>query len=157
RSGVRQGVLVFVVGAVVIAGTVGIAGLEGALAALRDRLDELGAPTGDSAWGGIALLTFCIAVGGSLIGSVLGAVRGDGGRQRPLAGARDLEAGPEPGPGAGAGAQRRGGAQAREGGEQEGHTEVPREPPPGVERARDGDREGDGGRDAEPASTAAGP
>ena len=157
RSGVRQGVLVFVVGAVVIAGTVGIAGLEGAVAALRDRLDELGAPTGDSAWGGIALLTFCIAVGGSLIGSIIGAVRGERWHQRLLARALDPDVGPEAELRAEAEAQRRAVAQALERAEQEGHTEVTQELPPGVERDRDGDRDGDGGRDAEPASTAAGP
>ena len=169
RSGVRQGVLVFVLGAVVIAGAIGIAQLEGALAALRDRLDELGAPTGDSAWGSIALLTICIAVGGSLVGSITGAVRGERWHQRLVARALDPDVGPEADRRAEVEAQREAMARALERADQEGATEVSQELPPGMKRHRDGDRDrhreedgdgdgdGDGEREGEPASTAAGP
>jgi hypothetical protein len=160
RSGVRQGVLVFVVGAVVIAGAIGIMQLEGALAALRDRLDELGAPTGDSAWGGIALLTICIAVGGSLVGSIIGGVRGDRWHQRLVARAMDPDVGPEADRRAELEAQREAMARALERADEAGATEATQELPPGLNRDRDRDRDGDRDRDidrdAEPASTAAG-
>jgi hypothetical protein len=163
RSGVRQGLLVFLVGIVVIVGALGIAQLEGALAALRDRLDELGAPTGDSAWGGIAVLTICAAAGGSLLGSIIGAVRGERWHQRLVARAMDPDVGPEADRRAEVEAQREAMARALARAEQEGETEVTQELPPGMKRDRDRDRDGDrerdrdGDREDEPASTAAGP
>jgi hypothetical protein len=163
RSGVRQGLLVFLVGIVVIVGALGIAQLEGALAALRDRLDELGAPTGDSAWGGIALLTICAAAGGSLLGSIIGAVRGERWHQRLVARAMDPDVGPEADRRAEVEAQREAMARALARADQEGETEVTQELPPGMKRDRDRDRDGnrdrdrDGDREDEPASTAAGP
>jgi hypothetical protein len=150
RSGVRHGVLVFVVGAVVIAGAIGIAQLEGALAALRDRLDELGAPTGDSAWGGIVLLTIGIAVAGSLAGSMIGAVRGERWHERLVARALDPDVGPEADRRAELEAQRQAMAKALERADQAGITEVTQELPPGV--AREPSR-----TESEPASTGAGP
>jgi hypothetical protein len=95
RAGLRHGILVFVAGAAVLAAAVGTAHLEGALSAVRERLDDLGAPTGDSAWGGIALLTIGVAVAGALAGSLFGGARGERWHQRLVARALDPEVGPE--------------------------------------------------------------
>lgn len=95
RAGLRHGVLVFAVGLVVLAAAGGIAQLEDALPAIRDRLDSLGAPTGDGVWGGVAVITGAAAVAGMLLGSVLGAVRGERWHQRLIARALDPDVGPE--------------------------------------------------------------
>jgi hypothetical protein len=134
---------VFVAGAAVLAAAVGIAQLEGALSAVRDRLDDLGVPTGDSAWGGIALLTIGIAVAGALAGSLFGGVRGERWHQRLVARASDPEVGPEA-------EKRRAAAKALERAHEAGVITESQELPAGVEREPLS-------TDAAPASTAAEP
>ncbi|HEY3096942.1 MAG TPA: hypothetical protein VGK05_08890 [Acidimicrobiia bacterium] len=95
RGGLRHGMLVFLVGAVVLATATGIAHFEDALSAVRERVESLGAPTGDSAWGGILLLTAVVALAGTLLGSLLGAVRGERWHQRLVSRAADPKVGPE--------------------------------------------------------------
>jgi hypothetical protein len=95
RAGLRHGMLVFLVGVVVLAAATGIAHFEDALSAIRDRVDSLGAPTGDSAWGGIVLLTAVVALACSLLGSLLGGVRGERWHQRLVSRAADPNVGPE--------------------------------------------------------------
>ncbi len=95
RAGLRHGVLVLVVGTALVAGAIGVAHLEGALSALRERFDDLGAPTGDSTWSGIALLTVGVAFAGSLAGAAIGGVRGERWHQRLVARALDPDVGPE--------------------------------------------------------------
>jgi len=95
RTGLRHGVLVFAVGVGVLAGAAGIAGVEGAGAAIRDRLESFGAPTDTSTWFGIAIVTGAAAFGGMLLGAVLGGVRGERWHQRLVARALDPDIGPE--------------------------------------------------------------
>ena len=114
RAGLRHGVLVLVVGVVAIAAAIGIAALEGAGSAARDRLADLGVPTGDSSWGGIALLTAGVALVGALTGSLLGGVRGERWHERLVARALDPDVGPEADLRAEAEAQRRSAAKALE-------------------------------------------
>jgi hypothetical protein len=95
RAGIRHGVLVFVVGVIVLAAAGGIAQLEGAIRAVTDRLESMGAPTGDSAWAGVALVVGLAAVGGMLVGSLLGGVRGERWHQRLIARALDPDVGPD--------------------------------------------------------------
>jgi hypothetical protein len=95
RAGLHHGMLVFLVGVVVLAAAAGIAQLEDALSAVRDRLESLGAPTGDSAWSGIILLSAVVALAGTLLGSLLGAMRGERWHQRLVNRAADSNVGPE--------------------------------------------------------------
>jgi hypothetical protein len=95
RAGLRHGVLVFVVGAVVVAAAIGVATLEGGTAAISDRLESLGAPTDDTAWFGVGALSVAVALAGMLLGSLLGAVRGERWHQRLVARALDPNIGPE--------------------------------------------------------------
>jgi len=95
RAGLRHGVLVFLVGVIVLAGATGIAHFEDALSAIRDRVDSLGAPTGDAAWGGISLLSAAVALAGMMLGSLIGGVLGERWHQRLVARAVDPDVGPE--------------------------------------------------------------
>jgi 4-amino-4-deoxy-L-arabinose transferase-like glycosyltransferase len=95
RAGLRHGALVFVVGAVVVAAAVGVTVLEGGATAISDRLESLGAPTDDSAWFGVGVLSVAVALAGMLLGSLLGGVRGERWHQRLLARALDPNIGPE--------------------------------------------------------------
>ena len=95
RAGMRHGLLVFVIGLLVIAAAIGIAQLEGAVSVVRDRFDDLGAPTGESTWGGIVLLTIGVGLAGALVGSLLGGRRGERWHQRLVARATDPGIGPE--------------------------------------------------------------
>ena len=149
RAGVRHGLLVFVVGAVVIAGTIGIAHREGALSAIRERFADIGAPTGDSAWGGIALLTLGVALVGALAASLFGGARGERWHERLVARALDPDVGPEADLRAEVEAQRRATAKALERADKAGITEMTQELPPGV--AREPSRP-----ESEPATTGAG-
>jgi hypothetical protein len=95
RAGLRHGVLVFVVGAVVVAAAVGVAALEGGTIAISDRLESVGAPTDDTAWFGVGVLSVAVALAGMLLGSLLGAVRGERWHQRLATRALDPNIGPE--------------------------------------------------------------
>ena len=95
RAGVRHGAPVFVVGAAVLAAAAAIAQLEGGLSAIRDRVESLGAPTGDSVSTGVGVLVGALALGGMLFGSLLGAVRGERWHQRLVFRALDQDVGPE--------------------------------------------------------------
>lgn len=95
RAGLRHGVLVFAAGVIVLAAAGGIAQLEGGITAVTDRLESMGAPTGSSAWAGIALVVGLAAVGGMLVGSILGGVRGERWHQRLIARALDPDVGPD--------------------------------------------------------------
>jgi hypothetical protein len=95
RAGIRHGVFVFVVGVVLLAAAAGIAQFEGGLSAIRDRVEGLGAPTGDSAWTGVATITGAFALAGMLLGSLLGGARGERWHQRLVARALDPDIGPD--------------------------------------------------------------
>jgi hypothetical protein len=95
RAGVRHGVLVFVAGAVLLAGAAGIAQVEGALSAVRDQLEGLGAPTGVSTWTGVGTVSGAVALAGMLLGSLLGGVRGERWHQRLVARALNPDIGPD--------------------------------------------------------------
>ncbi|MDQ6852489.1 MAG: hypothetical protein M3046_02175, partial [Actinomycetota bacterium] len=95
RAGVRHGVLVFVAGAVLLAGAAGIAQVEGALSAVRDQLDGLGAPTGVSTWTGVGTVSGAVALAGMLLGSLLGGVRGERWHQRLVDRALNPDIGPD--------------------------------------------------------------
>jgi hypothetical protein len=173
RAGMRHGLLVFVFGLVVIAAAIGITQLEGALTVIRDRFDDLGAPTGESTWSGIVLLTIGVALAGALVGSLLGGRRGERWHQRLVARATDPGIGPEADLRARVEGQRLEAAKALERARKAGvlsaeatttavtarparrtETATPRDD--GHDDRGDDDRGGDG-RDAEPASTGAGP
>ena len=95
RAGLRHGVLVFAIGVAVLVVVAGIAQLEQATSAVRDRLESLGAPTGTSTWLGVGSLTGVIALVGMLVGSLLGGVRGERWHQRLVARALDPDVGPD--------------------------------------------------------------
>jgi hypothetical protein len=95
RAGLRHGVLVFVVGLVLLTVAAGIAQFEGGLPAIRDQVEGLGAPTGDSTWTGVATISGAVALGGMLLGSLLGAVRGERWHQRLVTRALDPNIGPD--------------------------------------------------------------
>jgi hypothetical protein len=154
RAGARHGLLVFVVGVVVILVAIGIAQLEGALSVVRDRFDDLGAPTGESTWTGIALVTIGVALAGAFTGSLLGGARGERWHQRLVARAMDPAIGPEADLRAEVDAQREAAARTMERARLAGVIQTDEEPiTPGAER--DDGRDDD--RDAESASTGAGP
>jgi hypothetical protein len=112
RAGMRHGLLVFVAGAVLLVAAAAITGLEGGLSAIRDRVESLGAPTGDSLWTGVGVLTGTVALVGTLLGSVLGALRGERWHQRLVARALDPDIGPDADLRADVEAQRTAAAQA---------------------------------------------
>ena len=185
RAGLRNGMLVAVLGVVLLAAIAAIARLEGATSAIVDRLESLGAPTDGTTWYGVGGLSGAVALGGMILGGVLGGVRGERWHQRLLVRAANPDIGPEADPRAEAERQRRTAekalarAQRAEGMEVpedmdaaeemevSEEMEVPEEtgtPMPGVRTKRSGD----GGREhgseeepahtrSEPAPTAAGP
>jgi len=170
RAGMRHGLMVFVIGLLVIGCALGIAQLEGAVTVVRDRFEDLGAPTGESTWTGIVLLTIGVALAGALVGSLLGGARGERWHQRLVARATDPAIGPEADLRAEVDTQRQAAAKAldraRKAGvvpaaeSSEAATAIQDRPTETeTDGERDGDHEGerDGGRDAEPASTASGP
>jgi hypothetical protein len=114
RAGLRHGVLVFAVGLAVLAAAAGIAQLEDGLSAIRDRVESVGAPTGNGVWGGVAVITGAAAVAGMLLGSLLGGVRGERWHQRLIARALDPDIGPEADLRADVDAQRKAAAEALE-------------------------------------------
>jgi signal transduction histidine kinase len=162
RAGMRHGLMVFVVGLLVIGCALGIAQLEGAVTVVRDRFEDLGAPTGESTWTGIVLLTIGVALAGALVGSLLGGARGERWHQRLVARATDPAIGPEADLRAEVEAQREAAAKALErarkagvvpaGESSEAATAIQDRP---TETSADGERDGD--REAEPASTSSGP
>jgi hypothetical protein len=135
RAGLRHGVLVFVVGLVVLAAAAGIAQLEGALSALGDRVESIGAPTGDGTWGGVAVITGAAAVAGMALGSVLGGLRGERWHQRLIARALDPDIGPEADLRADAEAQRKAAAEALERAQKAGALDDDVEPEAGADDA----------------------
>lgn len=160
RAGMRHGLLVFVVGLVVIAAAIGIAQLEGAVGVVRDRFDDLGAPTGESTWSGIVLLTIGVAFVGAFVGSMLGGARGERWHQRLVARATDPSIGPEADLRAAVEAQRQAADKAVERARKAGVVPEDEEAEsasaaPGEPTGAAADAEHDEGRDAEPASTGA--
>jgi hypothetical protein len=114
RAGLRHGALVFAVGLVVLAGATGIAQVEDALSAIRDRVESVGAPTSNGVWGGVAVIVAAAGVAGMLLGSLLGGVRGERWHQRLIARALDPDIGPDADLRADVEAQRRAAAEALE-------------------------------------------
>jgi hypothetical protein len=130
RVGVRHGVLVFVAGLVVLAAAAGIAQLEGALSAIRERVESIGAPTGGGTWGGVAVVTGAAAIAGMAIGSLLGGLRGERWHQRLIARALDPDVGPDADLRADAEAQSRAAAEALERAQKAGALDGDVEPEP---------------------------
>lgn len=184
RAGLRNGVLVVVLGVALLAVVAAVAQLEGATSAVVDRLEGLGAPTGGTTWYGLGVLSGAVALGGMIVGGVLGGVRGERWHQRLLVRAANPDVGPDADLRAEAERQRRaaekalararkaGVAEAPEGTEVSEEQEVPEKmevpertdtPMPGVRTisARDGDKEEEEGEPdhtrSEPAPMAAGP
>jgi hypothetical protein len=166
RAGMRHGLMVFVLGLLVIGCTLGIAQLEGAVTVVRNRFEDLGAPTGESTWTGVVLLTIGVALAGALVGSLLGGARGERWHQRLIARATDPGIGPEADLRAEVEAQRWAAEKALERARKAGvvpadesseaATAIQDRP---TETTTDGERDGkrDGDRESEPASTASGP
>jgi hypothetical protein len=71
RAGLRNGVLAGVLGVLVLAAVGAVAQLEGAISAVVDRLESLGAPTDGSTWFGLGVLTGAVALGGMILGGLL--------------------------------------------------------------------------------------
>jgi hypothetical protein len=171
RAGLRNGVLVAVLGVVLLAAVAAVARLEGATSAIVDRLESLGAPTDGTTWYGLGVLSGAVALGGMILGALLGGVRGERWHQRLLVRAANPDIGPEADLRAEAERQRRAAAKALARAHRAEVMEVPESadtPMRGVRTisARDGDMEpaGDGDLEevpdrtrGEPAPTAAGP
>jgi hypothetical protein len=169
RAGFRNGVLVLVFGVVLLAAAAAVAQLEGATSAIADRLESLGAPTDGSTWYGLGALSGAVALGGMILGAVLGGMRGERWHQRLVVRAASPDIGPEADLRAEAERQRRAAEKALARAHEAGVMEVPEttdapEPPARTIPAADGDNEGDKDegeeRDptrSEPATTAAGP
>jgi hypothetical protein len=182
RAGLRNGVLVAVLGVVLLAVVAAVARLEGATSAVVDRLQAVGAPTDGTTWYGLAVLSGAVALGGMILGGVLGGVRGERWHQRLLVRAANPDIGPEADLRAEAERQRRAAAKALARAHKAGVIEVPEDsevsddgefadgaevpertdtPMPGVRTisARDGDKEEEepDHTRSEPAPTAAGP
>src|SRR6266545_957363 len=77
RAGLRNGVLVVVLGVVLLVVVGAVAQLEGATSAIADRLESLGAPTDGTTWYGLGVSSGAVALGGMILGGVLGGVRGE--------------------------------------------------------------------------------
>jgi hypothetical protein len=182
RAGLRNGVLVAVVGVVLLAAVAAVAQLEGATSALVDRLESLGAPTDGTTWYGLGVLSGAVALGGMTLGALLGGVRGERWHQRLLVRAANPDIGPDADLRAEAERQRRAAEKALARAQRAGVIEVPEDadtpmpsvrtipagngetPMPGVRTipAGDGEMEGDMEEEpdhtrSEPAPTAAGP
>jgi hypothetical protein len=95
RAGLRNGVLVAVLGVVLLAVVAAVAQLEGATSAIVDRLEGLGAPTDGTTWYGLGVLSGAAALGGMILGGVLGGVRGERWHQRLLVRAANPDIGPD--------------------------------------------------------------
>jgi hypothetical protein len=174
RAGLRNGLLVVALGVVLLLLVAVVAQLEGATSAIADRLESLGAPTDGTTWYGLGVSSGAVALGGMILGGVLGGVRGERWHQRLLVRAANPDIGPEADLRAEAERQRRAAekalARAQKAGVMEApdaevtHAEVPDgsdTPMPGVRRtpAANGDKEEEEPADdrSEPAPTAAGP
>jgi hypothetical protein len=95
RAGLRNGVLVAALGVVFLAVVAAVAQLEGATSAIVDRLEGLGAPTDGTTWYGLGVLSGAVALGGMILGGVLGGVRGERWHQRLLVRAANPDIGPD--------------------------------------------------------------
>jgi hypothetical protein len=176
RAGLRNGVLVVVLGVVLLLVVAAVAQLEGATSAIADRLESLGAPTDGTTWYGLGVSSGAVALGGMILGGVLGGVRGERWHQRLLVRAANPDIGPEADLRAEAERQRRAAEKALARAHKAGVIEVPDAevpdadvpdgsdtPMPGVRRtpAANGDKEKDEEPDddarSDPAPTAAGP
>jgi hypothetical protein len=178
RAGLRNGVLVAVLGVVLLAAVAAVAQLEGATSALVDRLESLGAPTDGTTWYGLGVLSGAVALGGMILGALLGGVRGERWHQRLLVRAANPDIGPDADLRAEAERQRRAAEKALARAQRAGVIEVPEDtdtPMPSVRTIPAGDGEtpmpgvrtipaGDGDMEeepdhprSEPAPTAAGP
>jgi hypothetical protein len=167
RAGLRNGVLVVVLGVVLLVVVAAVAQLEGATSAIADRLESLGAPTDGTTWYGLGVSSGAVALGGMILGGVLGGVRGERWHQRLLVRAANPDIGPDADLRAEAERQRHAAEKALARAHNAGLMEVADgsdTPMPGVRRtpAADGDKEGDKEEEtdhtrSEPAPTAAGP
>jgi hypothetical protein len=170
RAGLRNGVLVVVLGVVLLVVVAAVAQLEGAISAIADRLESLGAPRDGTTWYGLAVSSGAVALGGMILGGVLGGVRGERWHQRLLVRAANPDIGPDADLRAEAERQRRAAEKALARAHQAGVLEVRNgevpdgsdTPMPGVRRtpaanADEGDEEPDDHARSEPAPTAAGP
>ncbi|MFL6242253.1 MAG: TIGR04086 family membrane protein [Acidimicrobiia bacterium] len=164
RAGLRNGVLVVVLGVVLLAAVAAVAQLEGATSAIADRLESLGAPTDTTTWYGLGVLSGAVALGGMILGGVLGGVRGERWHQRLLVRAANPDIGPDADLRAEAERQRRAAEKALARIHKAGAMEIPDSadtPEPTTRAIPAGDGEGEtwngqSERD-EPAPTAAGP
>jgi hypothetical protein len=166
RAGLRNGVLVVVLGVVLLVVLAAVAQFEGATSAIADRLESLGAPTDGTTWYGLGVSSGAVALGGMILGGVLGGVRGERWHQRLLVRAANPDIGPEADLRAEAERQRRAAEKALARIHKAGVMEIPDntdtpEPTTRAIPAGDGDmeeeeEERDYTRD-EPAPTAAGP
>ncbi|HEV3135636.1 MAG TPA: TIGR04086 family membrane protein [Acidimicrobiia bacterium] len=95
RAGLRNGVLVAVFGVALLAAVAAVARLEGATSAIVDRLEGVGAPTDGTTWYGLGALSGAAALGGMILGGVLGGVRGERWHQRLLVRAANPDIGPD--------------------------------------------------------------
>jgi hypothetical protein len=163
RAGLRNGVLVVVLGVVLLVVVAAVAQLEGAISAIADRLESLGAPRDGTTWYGLAVSSGAVALAGMILGGVLGGVRGERWHQRLLVRAANPDIGPDADLRAEAERQRRAAEKALARAHEAGVREVPDgtdTPMPGVRRvpaANRGKEEGSEDTRSEPAPTAAGP
>jgi hypothetical protein len=166
RAGFRNGVLVVVFGVVLLAAVAAVGQLEGATSAIVDRLESLGAPTDGTTWYGVGVLSGAVAIGGMILGGVLGGVRGERWHQRLVVRAANPDIGPEADLRAKAERQRRAAEKALARAQEAGVMDVSEttdtaEPPARTVPAGNGDGEDEEQQPdrtrSEPAATAAGP
>jgi hypothetical protein len=170
RAGFRNGVLVVVFGVVLLAAVAAVGQLEGATSAIVDRLESLGAPTDGTTWYGVGVLSGAVALGGMILGGVLGGVRGERWHQRLVVRAANPDIGPEADLRAKAERQRRAAEKALARAHEAGVMDAPettdtaeppaRTVPAGNDDGEDEEEEQEQEPDrtpSEPAATAAGP
>jgi membrane protease YdiL (CAAX protease family) len=77
RAGASNGAAVFALGVVVVGVVVGLTAWDGAASALRDNLASNGVPTDAGTWSGIAIGAVLAGTAATLLGAVLGGMRGE--------------------------------------------------------------------------------
>lgn len=95
RAGAVNGLFVFILGVLVVAGVAAAVGSQTDTATVMDNLRSVGVPTNGDEWAAIGSIAGAISLLGMLLGSILGGVLGERWHGKLLARALDPTVGPE--------------------------------------------------------------